>query len=202
MKKKMFCISLICMILFCTCENIEKTAGTDHAYTSLIEILHERQLVAAIKEKSGKCLLDGAMSAADAQVLMYETYAAYPQITLYYSPKFNLIGYKSDNNVCIGYTLNYLSDNGDKRYKELKQVTSPIINQLKNKSDKEKVSDCKLDKRKSQLYKYYCKYVGRMPIWMFGQRLCNMSWLRRRLLLYDETASRTVQNNSNQNPRL
>lgn len=84
--------------------------------------------------------LDVMMNVQNARVFRYEFYAAYPEVTLAYSPRLTLTAYSKDASVCTGYRMTLLSeDGGKKRFEELSDATGDILDQAGSLSDAAKV---------------------------------------------------------------
>lgn len=119
--------------------------------------LNEKNLVQQLDTETDQCEFNEAMPVDEASVYRYELYAKYPQITLKYSPRFKLYGYTSDTKYCYGYHVTFLSEkSGEIRYEELKKATEETIENLKNKSDKEKATEVK------QWIRSNCKYTKKV----------------------------------------
>ena len=73
----------------------------------------------------------------DVKGILWETYAAYPEVSLNYTPRVKYKSYASDSDYVVGIDFTRISDD-DSKYKELEANTAYIINTLQMKSDAEK----------------------------------------------------------------
>lgn len=105
--------------------------------------LNEKGLLVALSGmETGKYMLDNMMTKDDAEVFRYEFYARHPEVTLCYSPRLSLLGYKKDSNICVGYRARLISEEGgNQKYEELLSCTEQIIDELKDEDEETKIRE-------------------------------------------------------------
>ena len=112
-------------------------------YRDDLRAMNERSLAYALeKNEDGVIWLDSMIPVKEARSFAYEFYAKYPELTLSYSPKCAMSGYDAKSDYCIGYNIHYLSEDGGRmRYEELISATEPLMEEIKDKSDREKIKE-------------------------------------------------------------
>ena len=138
---------------------IVNTSNTGSQVSNGPDSLSEREIVNFMKNKSEGNVYTEIIPVKEAEKLKWETYAGYPEYSLNYSPRSNMLAYDKNSEYSIGFKMTLLTEN-DIKYQKLEASTAQILNDLKDESDETKV-----EKTKAWI-KANCKYTDKvMNMW-------------------------------------